>query len=66
MPRPHILIFNPDQWRGDAVGHMGNLAAVTAIAVRETGPKLAGQVLIYPSTDFRMNHPSHSEPETSL
>ena len=31
MPRklPHLLIFNPDQWRGDAVGHLGNPAAVT-------------------------------------
>ena len=27
--KPHILIFNPDQWRGDAVAHMGNPAAVT-------------------------------------
>jgi arylsulfatase A-like enzyme len=26
---PHILIFNPDQWRGDVVGHLGNPAAVT-------------------------------------
>jgi len=26
---PHILIFNPDQWRGDVLGHMGNPAAVT-------------------------------------
>ena len=49
---------------GDSAG--GNLAAVTAIAVRESGPKLAGQLLIYPSTDLAMNHPSHSEPETSL
>ncbi|MCP4616500.1 MAG: alpha/beta hydrolase [Bradyrhizobium sp.] len=49
---------------GDSAG--GNLAAVTAIALRESGPKLAGQVLIYPSTDFAMNHPSHSEPETSI
>lgn len=49
---------------GDSAG--GNLAAVTAIAVRETGPKLAGQVLIYPATDFAMNHASHREPETSL
>jgi acetyl esterase len=49
---------------GDSAG--GNLAAVTAIALRESGPKLAGQLLIYPSTDFAMNHPSHSEPETSL
>jgi arylsulfatase A-like enzyme len=30
MPElPHILIFNPDQWRGDVLGHVGNPAAVT-------------------------------------
>jgi len=27
--RPHIVIFNPDQWRGEALGHMGNPAVVT-------------------------------------
>jgi len=27
--QPHILIFNPDQWRGDVLGHVGNPAAVT-------------------------------------
>lgn len=27
--RPHVLIFNPDQWRGDVLGHLGNPAAVT-------------------------------------
>lgn len=27
--RPHILIFNPDQWRSDVMGHLGNEAAVT-------------------------------------
>ncbi len=27
--RPHILIFNPDQWRGDVLGHLGNSAAQT-------------------------------------
>ncbi len=27
--QPHIVIFNPDQWRGDALHHMGNPAAVT-------------------------------------
>ena len=27
--RPNIVIFNPDQWRGDVLGHMGNPAAVT-------------------------------------
>ena len=30
MPkRSHIVIFNPDQWRGDVLGHMGNPTAVT-------------------------------------
>ena len=30
MPeKPHIVIFNPDSWRGDVVGHAGNAAAVT-------------------------------------
>jgi arylsulfatase A-like enzyme len=27
--RPHIIVFNPDQWRGDVLGHMGNPAAMT-------------------------------------
>jgi len=27
--RPNILIFNPDQWRGDVLAHMGHPAAVT-------------------------------------
>ncbi len=27
--QPHIVIFNPDQWRGDVLGHMGDPAAVT-------------------------------------
>ena len=27
--RPHVLLFNPDQWRGDVLGHMGDPAAVT-------------------------------------
>jgi acetyl esterase len=50
---------------GDSAG--GNLAAVVAIAAREgNGPAIAGQVLIYPATDFAMTHSSHSEPETSI
>jgi len=50
---------------GDSAG--GNLAAVVALAARDgDGPKLAGQVLIYPATDFAMKHPSHREPETSV
>jgi len=27
--RPHIIIFNPDQWRADVMGHFGNPAAIT-------------------------------------
>jgi acetyl esterase len=50
---------------GDSAG--GNLAAVVALAARDGGgPKLAGQILVYPATDFAMTHPSHSEPETSI
>ncbi len=50
---------------GDSAG--GNLAAVVALAARDgQGPAIAGQVLIYPATDFSMSHPSHSEPETSV
>lgn len=29
MKQPHLIIFNPDQWRGDVMGHVGNPAAVT-------------------------------------
>jgi acetyl esterase len=50
---------------GDSAG--GNLAAVVAIAARDSnGPAIAGQLLIYPAVDFAMTHPSHSEPETSI
>jgi acetyl esterase len=50
---------------GDSAG--GNLAAVVAIAARDgNGPAIAGQVLVYPATDFALTHPSHGEPETSL
>jgi arylsulfatase A-like enzyme len=27
--RPHLLFFNPDEWRSDVLGHMGNRAAIT-------------------------------------
>src|SRR5665647_827304 len=27
--RPNIIIFNPDQFRSEALGHLGNTAAVT-------------------------------------
>src|SRR4029079_2636895 len=50
---------------GDSAG--GNVAAVGALGARDGYvPKLAGQVLVYPATDFAMKHPSHSEPETSI
>jgi acetyl esterase len=50
---------------GDSAG--GNLAAVVALAARDAGgPKIAGQVLIYPATDFARTHASHRDPETSI
>ncbi|PZA11829.1 alpha/beta hydrolase [Rhodopseudomonas palustris] len=61
------LGIDPEQLSvgGDSAG--GNLAAVVALHARDHGgPLLAGQVLIYPATDFSMQHPSHSEPETSV
>src|SRR5947208_5462187 len=45
----------------------GNLAAVVALAARDgNGPIIAGQVRIYPATDFAMKQPSHSEPQSSI
>jgi acetyl esterase len=50
---------------GDSAG--GNLAAVVALAARDGGgPAIAGQMLVYPATEFARNHPSHREPETSI
>jgi acetyl esterase len=50
---------------GDSAG--GNLTAVVALTARDgNGPDSAGQVLIYPATDFAMAHGSHSEAETSV
>jgi acetyl esterase len=47
---------------GDSAG--GNLAAAVALAVRDTGPRLAAQLLLYPGVDFREDddlHPSRVE-----
>ena len=42
---------------GDSAG--GNLAAVIALMAREAGgPAISFQLLIYPATDHRLNHPS--------
>ncbi len=30
-PRPNLVLFNPDQWRGDVLGHVGNPAAQTPV-----------------------------------
>lgn len=32
--KPNLLLFNPDQWRGDVLGHMGNPAALTPVLDR--------------------------------
>lgn len=29
MKRPNLILFNPDQWRADVMGHLGNPAAST-------------------------------------
>jgi acetyl esterase len=50
---------------GDSAG--GNLAAVVALHARDHGsPAIAGQVLVYPATEFARTHASHREPETSV
>jgi acetyl esterase len=44
---------------GDSAG--GNLAAVVALAARDAGDlPIAFQLLIYPATDMRRGHPSHT------
>jgi acetyl esterase len=50
---------------GDSAG--GNLAAVVSLDARDKGgPAIAGQVLVYPATEFARTHASHREPETSI
>lgn len=45
---------------GDSAG--GNLAALAALEARKAGPKLAGQLLVYPVTDYPADaHASYSE-----
>jgi acetyl esterase len=50
---------------GDSAG--GNLAAVVAMHARDNGgPRIRGQVLIYPVTDLAMTHASYQDPETGV
>ena len=50
---------------GDSAG--GNLAALVALDARDgNGPAIAGQLLIYPATEFSRKHASHREPDTSI
>jgi acetyl esterase len=44
---------------GDSAG--GNLAAVVSQQLRDTGPALRFQLLVYPVTDARLAHPSIDE-----
>ncbi|MBA0052642.1 alpha/beta hydrolase [Streptomyces sp. AJS327] len=44
---------------GDSAG--GNLATVTALRARATGPELSCQLLVYPNTDHRADTPSRHE-----
>jgi acetyl esterase len=44
---------------GDSAG--GNLAAVAAQQLRDTGPSLRFQLLVYPATDMHFSHPSIDE-----
>nr|WP_308167897.1 alpha/beta hydrolase [Catellatospora tritici] len=44
---------------GDSAG--GNLAAAVALLARDQGPELAGQLLVYPNTDYTSNTPSLRE-----
>jgi len=50
---------------GDSAG--GNLAAVVAMHARDNGgPRIRGQVLIYPVTDLAMTTASYRDPETGV
>ena len=58
----HNLGGDPTQLivAGDSAG--GNLATVVATLARDNnGPQIAYQLLIYPTTDARLNHPSISK-----
>jgi len=49
---------------GDSAG--GNLAAVVALAARESGPKLCYQLLIYPAVDFTHDYEADERFKTDV
>ena len=50
---------------GNSAG--GNLAAVVSMHARDNnGPRIKGQVLVYPVTDLAMNTASYKDPETGV
>ena len=50
---------------GDSAG--GNLAAVMSMHARDNGgPRIKGQVLVYPVTDLAMTHASHHDPDLGV
>jgi acetyl esterase/lipase len=55
------LGVDPDRMAvgGDSAG--GNLAAVAAQQLRDTGPALRFQLLVYPATEMHLSHPSIDE-----
>ena len=48
--RPHIVVFNPDQWRGDVLGHMGNPAALTPSLDRVVRTHVCAQLGVHTGT----------------
>lgn len=40
--KPNLVIFNPDQWRGDVLGHLGNPATIAEPAKRAQVTAMTG------------------------
>jgi len=53
----HLADGTPLVVAGDSAG--GNLAAVTALRARDGGPKIAFQLLVYPTTDHDLDRDSY-------
>jgi acetyl esterase len=59
-------VVTATKWVADNARQLGIDASRLSVGGDGNGPAIAGQVLIYPGTDFAMTHPSHSQPETSI